>query len=78
MTRPPCADVVGQIYHALNRGNRRDTIFRKDGNYEAFERVLDEGLEKVLVNRLAYCLMPNHWHLVLKPREDAAMGRLLD
>lgn len=38
MPRPPRADVAGEIYHALNRGNGRMTIFRKDADYEAVER----------------------------------------
>ena len=46
MPRPPRADAAGEIYHALNRGNRRMAIFHKDEDYEAFERVLNEGLEK--------------------------------
>ena len=45
MPRPPRADIAGEIYHALNRGNGRMTIFHKDADYEAFERVLCEGLE---------------------------------
>jgi putative transposase len=61
----------------LNRGNQRDTVFHKDGDYEAFERVLNEGLQKYPVDLLTYCWMPNHWHMVLKPLEDGAMGRLL-
>ena len=54
MPRPPRADVSGEIYHALNRGNGRMTVFRKEADYEAFERVLDEGLQKYLVDLIAY------------------------
>ena len=75
MPRPPRADVSGEIYHALNRGNGRMTVFRKDADYEAFERVLDEGLQKYPVDLIAYQWMPNHWHMVLSPREDGAMSR---
>ncbi len=50
-------------------------IFRKPGDYEAFERVLAEGLERYDVELLTYCLMPNHWHLVARPRTDEALGR---
>lgn len=77
MPRPPRADIGGQIYHALNRGNGRAAIFRKDADYEAFERVLDEGLQRHPVDLIAYQWMPNHWHMVLSPREDGAMSRLL-
>ena len=77
MPRPPRADVAGAIYHVLNRGNGRQTLFHKDADYEAFERVLQEGLEKHPVDLLAYQWMPNHWHMVLSPREDGAMSRLM-
>jgi putative transposase len=61
----------GYVYHVLNRANGRARIFRKQGDYEAFERILEESLEHVPGMRLlAYCLMPNHWHLVLRPRAD--------
>ncbi|QDV47426.1 hypothetical protein Enr13x_73350 [Stieleria neptunia] len=53
MPRPPRADVAGAIYHVLNRGNGRQTLFHKDADYEAFERVLHEGLEKHPVDLLA-------------------------
>ena len=67
MPRPKRSDVAGCIYHALNRGNARSDIFLKDGDYEAFERILAEGLERYDVELLAYCLLPNHWHLLLYP-----------
>ena len=77
LPRPPRADEAGEIYHALNRGNARQTIFHKEGDYEGFERVLSEGLEKYPVDLFAYQWMPNHWHMVLRPRESGAMSRLL-
>jgi len=52
-------------------------IFEKDGDYEAFIRVLHEGLEKYSVELFSFMLMPNHWHLVLRPCKDGEMGRLL-
>jgi putative transposase len=65
----------GYVYHALNRGNGRATIFHKDGDYEAFERVMVKALEHVPGMRLvAYCLLPNHWHLVLWPRGDGELS----
>src|SRR5262249_13855234 len=65
----------GYAYHVLNRGNGRAAIFLKDGDYEAFERVLVKSLEHVPGMRLvAYCLMPNHWHLVLWPRGDGELS----
>ena len=50
-------------------------LFHKAGDYEAFERVLAEGLQRYPVELLTYCLMPNHWHLVVRPETDQALGR---
>jgi len=65
------------ICHVLNRGNGRIHLFHKPGDFEAFERVLAEGLNRYPVDLLTYCLMSNHWHLVLRPRTDEALGRLM-
>jgi putative transposase len=77
MPRQKRVDEARGIYHALNRGNQRQTIFSQHDDYEAFLRVLEEGLEKYPVELYAYVLMPNHWHLVLRPAENGGMGRLL-
>ncbi len=65
------------IYHVLNRGNGRMRLFHKAEDYDAFERVLAEGLGRFPVALLTYCLMPNHWHLVMRPRTDESLGRLM-
>ncbi len=63
------------VYHVLNRGNGRMRIFHKAADFEAFERVLAEGIERYAVELLTYCLMPNHWQLVVRPGTDEALGR---
>lgn len=45
MPRAPRADEAGGLYHALNRGNLRADIFKKEAGFAAFERILHEGLE---------------------------------
>ena len=77
MPRPPRADEAGGIYHALNRGNGRQTVFHTDADFEAFERVIAAALEEYPVELFAYQWMPNHWHMVLRPLEDGAMSRML-
>lgn len=75
MGRPLRASPGGYVYHVLNRANARLPIFQKPADYEAFERVLQEALAHVPNMRLlAYCLMPNHWHLVLWPRGDGELS----
>ena len=65
------------IFHVLNRGNARDQIFDKEADFAAFEKVLAETQEHVMVRILSYCLMPNHWHLVLWPLNDGDLGRFM-
>jgi putative transposase len=77
MPRTLRADEPGLVYHVLNRGNGRARLFFKDEDFPAFERILGEGLDSYPVDLLTYCLMGNHWHLVLSPREPGAMGRLM-
>jgi putative transposase len=65
----------GFVYHVLNRANARLPIFESDKDYEAFEAILAEGVERFQPRLLAYCLMPNHWHLVVWPEEDGVLSR---
>ncbi len=75
MLRRPRAQDAGYLYHVLNRGVGRMTLFEDDGNYAALERVLEETVGRGLgVELLAYTLMPNHWHLVLRPTRDGALS----
>jgi len=77
MPRPPRADEAGGLYHALNRGNARAAIFRKEPDYEAFEQIVAEGLARYAVQLFCYQSLPNHWHLVLRPQRDGEMSRFL-
>ena len=61
---------AGYVYHALNRAVARLPLFKKDRDYEAFIRVLDEAREHHPIRILGYCIMPNHWHFVLWPKRD--------
>ncbi|NLY01342.1 MAG: hypothetical protein GXY83_35065 [Rhodopirellula sp.] len=67
----------GFVYHALNRGVARLPLFEKEGDCAAFERVLEVAQQKHPTRVLAYCLMPNHWHFVLWPREDGEVTAFL-
>jgi putative transposase len=67
----------GTIFHCLNRGNDRREIFSSAADFAAFERVLQSTLDAVPVRLLSYCLMPNHWHLVLWPRRDGELAAFM-
>ena len=71
MPRTARAVRPGVVYHVLNRGNGGGTLFHKPADFDAFLRVLTGALSRHPVDLFAYCLMSNHWHLVLRPREDA-------
>jgi putative transposase len=75
MGRPHRAAEGGYVYHLLNRANARMTIFEDSGDYEAFEEVLREAVARSKMRLLAYCLMPNHWHLVVWPKKDGELSQ---
>jgi len=60
----------GYVYHVLNRANGRLRIFRKQGDFLAFEKILGAGVERFGMRICGYCIMSNHWHLALWPRGD--------
>lgn len=64
----------GLVYHVLNRGVGRQTLFYKDEDYAAFDRVLAEAHRRIPIRILAHCLMPNHWHFVLWPEHEGEMS----
>ena len=64
----------GLVYHVINRGNGRRRLFGKGADYLAFEKVMLEAMARTPTRLLGWCLMPNHWHLVLWPREDGELS----
>lgn len=64
---------AGFVYHVLNRGTERRTLFFKASDYQNFLELLAEACVRFPVRLLAYCLMPNHWHIVLWPEKDDAI-----
>ena len=67
----------GLAYHVLNRAVGRSTLFRKEADYGAFERILAEAWERTGTRILCYCVLPNHWHMVLWPREDDELSEFM-
>lgn len=67
----------GIIYHVFNRADGRLRLFQKDADYAAFTTLLAEVHETAPVRVLAYCLMPDHWHLVLWPRRDGDLSKFM-
>ena len=67
----------GLAYHILNRRVGRLALFDKPADYLAFEKILNEAHERTGIRIAAYCLMPNHWHLVLWPRADGELSEVM-
>ncbi len=75
MPRTARAALGGWCYHVLNRGNGRAEVFHKDEDYQAFLALFAPACERLPLRVLAWCLMPNHFHLVLQPHHDGDLGR---
>jgi putative transposase len=75
MPRTARAAPGGLIYHVLNRSVGRMKMFRRDGDFEAFARVLAQAHERYPLRILSYCVMPSHWHFVVCPERDMKPGR---
>jgi putative transposase len=75
MPRSARASQGGYCYHVLNRGNARARVFHKDGDYQAFVRLLGDACQRLPMRVLAFCLMPNHFHLALWPHQDGDLSR---
>lgn len=78
MPRPRRVDMGGQIYHVVNRGVAKMRLFETEADFAAFEGCMNEvGAMYLGVSVLAYCLMGNHWHLVLRTTTDGELARYM-
>jgi REP element-mobilizing transposase RayT len=78
MTRPLRIELPDAIYHVTARGNRREAIFVDDEDRQRFLVILAQTLDRFQAKVVAYCLMGNHYHLVLhtqQPNLSALMRR---
>lgn len=77
MGRAPRIDIANHYYHILNRANGRLKIFHKDKDYILFENILFNAVEKFQIRLVAYCIMPNHFHLVVYPKKDGEIQKFM-
>ncbi|KPK80582.1 MAG: hypothetical protein AMJ81_11820 [Phycisphaerae bacterium SM23_33] len=75
MPRTARAATGGICCHVLNRGNARAEVFHDQEDYAAFMDLMGRACGRVAMRVLGWCLMPNHFHLVLWPRADGDLGR---
>ncbi len=77
MSKTPRVDVEGYYYHVFNRANAKVQIFYNSKDYQAFESILEEAHEKFNINLFSYCIMPNHWHLILSINKDGDLQKYM-
>ena len=77
MTRIARIVVPGLPHHVTQRGNRRERIFFEDGDYALYRDWLAESCRRFGVSCWAYCLMPNHAHLILNPQDASGLALAL-
>lgn len=71
------AFVQGQYYHLYNRGAGKAKIFFNDGNYQYLLRLVKQYCQKHGAIVIAYCLMPNHYHFLLRQATDEPLSKLM-
>ena len=64
-------------FHALSRGNNRGAVFHDDGDYHAFLHALGQTQLRYPFRLYGYCLMTNHFHLLIRPEPGVAIGRIM-
>ena len=77
MGRIPRIDIGNVIYHVINRANARLPLFEKNKDYQLFEEILEQARIKFNMRILSYCIMPNHWHLILYPINDGDVAKFM-
>ncbi|MFC2105558.1 transposase [Candidatus Bipolaricaulota bacterium] len=65
------------VYHVLNRGNAKQTMFFNSADYDAFLRLLRSAKGRYPIRLLAYCLMPNHFHFVVQPVHGGDLSKCM-
>ncbi len=76
MSRPLRIEFPGAVYHVTSRGDRREAIYRDDADRRAQLEVIAQAMDRFDAQVLAYCLMGNHYHLVLHTGQ-ANLSRLM-
>jgi putative transposase len=77
MGRLPRTIAEGLVYHALNRGNNRTDVFCDDEDRLAFLDALANTRDRYPFRLFGYCLMTNHFHLLLRPEVGQSISRIL-
>jgi REP-associated tyrosine transposase len=66
------------IYHIYNRGKEEELVFFNDSNYKSLIRKMIHNYERYDVSIIAFCLMPNHYHLLLRQNPEGSISEFLE
>src|SRR5689334_2243772 len=66
--------LAGHVFHVVNRAAARARLFHDDGDYRVFRSILVKTMDNTPVRLFAYCIMPNHFHLVCAPEQDGQLS----
>lgn len=77
MPRRKLGFAKGHYYHIFNRGTDKRTIFHEKENYLLLLRQVKKYAQMFQISVIAYCLMPNHYHFLLRQDGDAAIGTFI-
>ena len=67
--------IDGFVYHVLNRGNGGQTVFHENSDYQVFSDIVKKAKRVFGVKLFAYCLMPNHFHMVVLPAKAEHLSK---
>ncbi|MGD2246718.1 MAG: transposase [Candidatus Aminicenantes bacterium] len=67
--------IDNEVYHIVDRGNNKQVVFSKQQDYKAFVDIMFSVKQKILVKIYAFCLMPNHFHVVLTSADGRDISR---
>jgi REP element-mobilizing transposase RayT len=77
MARPLRVYAPGLLHHVFARGNNKQCVFDDDDDHSAFLELLGTTLSRFEVEAAAYCLLWNHYHLLLVPHDETAISRAM-
>ena len=77
MPRISRGETLGGIYHVINRGNMRMDVFNDTQDFDYFLTLIETGLDKYAIELHAYCLMTNHFHLLLVPQKEKVLSQFM-
>src|SRR5262245_58064077 len=77
MPRIPRGSTESLVLHVLNRSNTRATLFHRSEDYASFIELLKKATDRYRVSVYAFCVMPNHFHAVMRPESASELSALM-